>query len=54
MSFLKKVQQKGRERMDICAICPEFKSSTGQCRKCGCFMKAKVLFPVAACPIGKW
>lgn len=40
--------------MDVCKICPEFKPSTGQCKQCGCFMRAKVLLPMQACPIGKW
>ncbi len=41
-------------RMSICQGCPEFFKASGQCKKCGCFMKAKTKFEAAKCPIGKW
>ena len=46
--------KKSRERLDICFKCEHYKPETSQCRKCGCFMKAKTLWPSASCPIDKW
>lgn len=54
MKYFERIQKQGQQRMDVCKICPEFKPSTGQCKQCGCFMRAKVLLPMQACPIGKW
>lgn len=42
------------ERFNICLSCPELISLTTQCKKCGCFMKAKTKLEAAKCPIGKW
>ncbi|NBP57569.1 hypothetical protein EBU71_13735 [bacterium] len=42
------------KRLDICLSCPELIKLTKQCKKCGCFMSAKVKLDNAACPIGKW
>jgi hypothetical protein len=42
------------QRYSICKICPEFISSTTQCKKCGCIMIAKTKLEKATCPIGKW
>ena len=41
-------------RYDICHTCEHFISMTSQCKKCGCFMKAKTYLPFAECPAGKW
>ena len=41
-------------RFDICKKCPEFISSTTQCKQCGCIMKIKTGMEKAFCPIGKW
>ena len=41
-------------RFDICKSCPELVELTNQCKKCGCFMKAKTTLESAKCPIGKW
>lgn len=41
-------------RYDICLSCPELIDLTKQCKKCGCFMQAKVKLEQATCPIGKW
>ena len=41
-------------RMAICKACPELIKLTSQCKKCGCFMKAKTKLEKAVCPIGKW
>ena len=42
------------QRLDICKLCPEFFSITGQCKKCGCFMSVKTKLESAKCPLGKW
>lgn len=43
-----------KERLSICRTCPEYISSTSQCRRCGCFMSAKTKLKHASCPLGKW
>lgn len=47
-------EQKSNERFSICKSCPELIKLTSQCKKCGCFMKAKTKLEKAVCPIGKW
>lgn len=42
------------KRMVICRECPDLIKATAQCKKCGCFMAAKVKLKNAACPLGKW
>jgi hypothetical protein len=42
------------ERLSICRECPELLKATLQCKKCGCFMPAKVKLTASACPLGKW
>lgn len=44
------------ERLAICKSCPEYRSWTGQCKLCGCFMKEKTKLPNAFCPMNppKW
>lgn len=42
------------ERMAICNSCEFLFEPTMQCRKCGCFVKAKTAFAPFKCPIGKW
>jgi hypothetical protein len=46
--------EEGHLRLDICMSCEHFISLTSQCKKCGCFMKAKTRLPNAECPVGKW
>ena len=41
------------KRWDLCKGC-EFLLFTSNCKKCGCFMKAKVRVATAKCPVGKW
>lgn len=41
-------------RFSICQQCPFFVSLTGQCKKCGCFMRAKTKLAMAECPEHKW
>lgn len=50
--FLPKDQSQAR--YEICKTCPEIIKLTSQCKKCGCFMKAKTTLAKASCPIGKW
>ena len=43
------------ERWDLCKGC-EFLLSTNNCKKCGCFMKAKIRVSGSKCPLNppKW
>jgi len=47
-------EEENSARFDICNSCEHFISLTAQCKKCGCFMKAKTRLPNAECPVGKW
>lgn len=47
-------EETANKRYDICQGCPEFIKLTTQCKRCGCFMKAKTKLALAGCPIGKW
>jgi hypothetical protein len=47
-------EEESNARFDICKSCEHFLSLTSQCKKCGCYMKAKVRLPMAECPVGKW
>jgi hypothetical protein len=41
------------QKLELCRQCEHFRSSTQQCKLCGCFMPLKVLMPLA-CPAEKW
>lgn len=41
-------------RLKTCEECPELISLTKTCKKCGCFMAAKVKLTKASCPLEKW
>lgn len=41
-----------RERMAICAACPNLRA--GVCAECHCVMALKTKLPNAVCPIGHW
>ena len=43
-----------RLRLDICRRCPMYDHRLLRCKKCGCFMPAKVQIKNAKCPLGKW
>lgn len=43
-----------QSRFDICKECEHFFKPTLSCKKCGCFMKAKVKVARSVCPIDKW
>jgi hypothetical protein len=47
-------EEKANGRYEICKACPELIQATKQCKKCGCFMAAKVKLEKASCPVGKW
>tara|TARA_B100001939_G_C16879098_1_gene590049 strand:- start:468 stop:641 length:174 start_codon:yes stop_codon:yes gene_type:complete len=53
-NFIEKIQELGKERFTICKECPELFHPTAQCKKCGCFMRVKVLMPDQKCPLDKW
>ena len=42
------------DKMKICLQCEHFFKPTYQCKKCKCFMPAKVRIPGKKCPINKW
>ena len=42
------------QRLDICKSCDQYFSITTTCKRCGCFMKVKVQFNIAKCPLEKW
>lgn len=41
-------------RILVCRECPSLLKATMQCKKCGCFMPAKVKLEKATCPLEKW
>jgi predicted Zn-ribbon and HTH transcriptional regulator len=43
-----------QRRYDMCQVCEHFVSGPKRCKKCGCFMKNKVVFKASQCPVGKW
>jgi protein-arginine kinase activator protein McsA len=43
-----------KKRINICNSCEFLFKPTKQCKKCGCFMPAKVLLEQSKCPIGEW
>ena len=42
------------DRMAICKGCTHYFKLTGNCLKCGCFVKVKSRISVMSCPIKKW
>ncbi len=42
-----------KERWDICKECPDL-NKLNRCLHCGCFMKAKVKYKKASCPLAIW
>ena len=44
-------EELSNERLEICRVCEWYKENTNQCKKCGCFMKLKVILQEAKCPI---
>lgn len=48
------IKERALKRLDTCKECEQYRKSTQQCKKCGCFMPAKVLVPFMSCPLYKW
>ena len=42
------------DRIAICKECTHYFRLTGNCLKCGCFVKVKSRISVMSCPINKW
>ena len=51
---MNKMNQIAADRYDTCRDCEHFNSVIKNCKKCGCFMPAKVLLKWSECPVGKW
>lgn len=47
-------EEQRKYRLDICSQCPDYESNIGVCKKCGCWVIAKVWIPKARCPQKKW
>ena len=43
-----------KERLGICKSCEHYFKPTGNCKKCGCFMRVKTTLSFTECPIGLW
>ena len=41
-------------RLETCKACEFFDASQERCTKCGCYLRAKVVFSYETCPIDKW
>lgn len=41
-------------RFAICKSCDDLNKITNTCKICHCYMPAKTMFAVAACPVKKW
>lgn len=48
------IEELSEQRFSICLSCEHLRAIPKTCKKCGCFMKAKVKLEKATCPIGKW
>lgn len=47
-------KETAQSRFDLCKGCEHLFKPTNTCKKCGCFMKAKVKLSGSVCPVGKW
>ena len=43
-----------QERINICRSCNYYFKPTGNCKRCGCFMRIKASISVMECPEKKW
>ena len=50
---IKCTEEEKQARLSICNAC-EHMLFTGNCTKCGCFMRTKSWMVHKKCPIGKW
>jgi hypothetical protein len=61
MKALERVsQEEAQRRLEICKgneeyyPCDYYFKATGNCKRCGCFVKLKTKFKTQSCPINKW
>jgi hypothetical protein len=47
------IPEYAKVRRETCEQCPE-KSERNTCKKCGCYLPAKILLKPTNCPLGKW
>jgi len=47
-------KEESDRRLSVCDTCEMYDKEKSRCNKCGCFMKSKVLFIAATCPLNKW
>ena len=47
-------EEVAKYRLDICNNCPRLFAPTGNCKDCGCFVRAKTKIKQEACPNGYW
>jgi len=58
--FIVKEPTEQEKRIKICRICPEYTVSKAllfdieKCKKCGCNLQLKTLFPSSKCPLKHW
>ena len=43
-----------KARLDTCEGCVHLFKPTGNCKRCGCFVKIKTQLLHSKCPVGKW
>jgi len=43
-----------KERLDICKSCIHYFGATGNCKRCGCFMRIKASIGSMSCPLNYW
>lgn len=43
-----------KKRLKICNVCPYLSKTTRNCKKCLCFVDAKVKYDDQKCKLGKW
>lgn len=49
----KDVEAKAKKKLEICITCDRF-TSLKTCKKCGCYIPAKVRSEKSKCPLGYW
>jgi len=43
-----------QRRLAVCRSCSHLLKTTGNCKKCGCFVDVKTKYADQNCPVGKW
>lgn len=54
ISTLKIDEETRNTRLDICLSCEHLFKLTQNCKKCGCFVRAKTWLTNSSCPVKKW